>query len=81
MRLCLVPFLIILSTGLSVAADLKKQPFREWQDNTGTYQVRARLVDADQTAKTVTLALQTGETVTLPLRRLKIGRASCRERV
>ena len=62
--------LLLVATGHSRAAD---QPFREWLDNTGTYAVRARLIAETSNGQQVTLALETGKHVTLPLRRLSRG--------
>ena len=62
--------LLPVTAGHSRAAD---QPFREWLDNTGTYAVRAQLIAEKSNGQQVTLALESGKQVTLPLRRLSRG--------
>ena len=67
-------YLIILLSGLFAQAQTafadSLHVFREWTDNTGTFSVRAKLVPDRTHGREVTLLLESGKTVTLPLRRL-----------
>lgn len=66
-------FASLLIAGLHVPvllAGAKQPPLRKWVDNTGTFSVRASLVDVDSEAQSLRLRLESGEVVELPMRRL-----------
>lgn len=70
MRKLLSAALILNLIGTVSAGDTVKAAPREWSDNTGTFQINAKLVDFDPDSRIVRLKLNTGKTVSLPMRRL-----------
>ena len=69
-RLSFTAFLMLVFTSLGRLPAEDAQPVREWLDNTGTYAVRAQLLPEKSNGQQVTLMLENGRQVTLPLRRL-----------
>ena len=61
---------ILFSSTLN-AGERTSDKTRRWNDNTGTFNVRAVLVNVDDQA--VALRLPDGDTITVPVRRLSIG--------
>lgn len=73
MRHRIPAILMVLFACSADAADLKKQPLREWVDNTGTHRIKARLLKADQKSQSVQLRLDSGKEVTFAVRRLSVA--------
>ena len=67
--------LITAAVTLSLPAaadDVKGQAARQWSDNTGNFSVTATLVEVDAAEQSVTLRLDSGKIVHLPIRRLSV---------
>ena len=57
-------------TAVASATDIPGQKTRTWNDNTGTFQAVARLIEVNDATSTARLQLESGKTVDVPLRRL-----------